>query len=213
MHVVWNLRYDVGLVNLKHTPKRPTDEHAAEADMAWVRAALDGDMAAFETLVRHYRNDVFALSYHFVRNREDAWDLSQEVFIKAYRALSRFRGEAGFKTWLLRIAANHAKDFLKKKRLEIVPFNDALNADAESVGADPGRRLEMTELGQAIDGAVAELPVKQRTAFILREFEDMSYQEMAEVMQCSMGTVMSRLHHARKKLQQALKKKGIVKES
>lgn len=207
------MRYDVGLVNTNHTKKTPTDQLAADSDIAMVRAVLEGDTAAFETLVRRYRNDVYALSYYFVHNREDAWDISQEVFIKAHRSLARFRGDAGFKTWLLRIAANHAKDFLKKKRLDVVPFNDALKADAESPGDTPERRLEMTELGEAIEGAVAELPIKQRTAFVLREFEDMSYQEMANVMQCSIGTVMSRLHHARKKLQKALKKKGIVKES
>jgi len=206
------LRYDVGLVNTNHTTNNPTDSHAADNELEQVRAAQTGDMAAFEVLVRRYRNEVFALSYHFVRNREEAWDISQEVFVKAYRSITYFRGDSGFKTWLLRIAANQSKDFLKKRRLNVVPFDDALKADVESSAESPDRRLEMLELGHTIEKAVATLPEKQRTTFILREYEDLSYQDIANVLNCSVGTVMSRLHNARKNLQLALKRKGIMKE-
>jgi RNA polymerase sigma-70 factor (ECF subfamily) len=175
--------------------------------------AREGDMAAFETLVRRYRNDVYALCYYFTRNREDAWDLSQEVFIKAHRALPGFRGDAGFKTWVLRIAANQSKDHLKKRRLQTTPFEDTWESAATEAGQTPAETMEAKEIGAAIDAAVSRLPLKHRTAFMLREYEGLSYQEMAEVMHCSVGTVMSRLFHARKRLQQMLGPQGFMEDN
>lgn len=182
-----------------------------EALVAWSNA---GEYHAFEELVRRYRNDVYALAYHFVRNREEAWDISQEVFIKAHRALRRFRGESSFKTWLMRITSNQCKDFFKKRRLATVPFDDVVRED-HVVGTedDPRRALEASELGETILAAMDTLSVKHRTAIVLREFEGLSYEEMAEVMECSQGTVMSRLHHARKNLQQELERRGVVLET
>jgi RNA polymerase sigma-70 factor (ECF subfamily) len=191
---------------------RDSAPRAAE-DAALVQRANNGDAQAFEELVRRYRNAVFALSYHFVRNREEAWDISQEVFVKAYRSLKWFRGESSFKTWILRIAANHCKDQLKRRRLDTVSFDDAIRTDAPSALPDPGTSLLASELGAAIETAVATLSAKHRTAFVLREYEGMSYQEMAEVMHCSLGTVMSRLHHARRKLQNVLIRMGVVEDS
>lgn len=185
----------------------------ALTDVSLVDRAKSGDASAFEELVRRYRNDVFALSYHYVRNREESWDLSQEVFVKAHRSLARFREEASFKTWLLRITANQCKDYLKKRRLDTVAFNDALQAEnAPSHILNPDHDLEAQEIGQAIQKSLNGLSHKHRTAFILREFEGLTYEEMAGVMECSLGTVMSRLHHARKKLQKSLRRMGIVGE-
>ncbi len=179
--------------------------------MALAQRAQAGAQDAFEALVRRYRNDVFAVAYHFVRNRETAWDVSQEVFIKAHRGLGKYRGDAAFKTWLLRITANQCKDYLKKRRLDTVAFDDALHArKASSHMPDPAQALESQELGAAILTAVEKLSFKHRTAFVLREFEGLSYEEMAEVMGCSLGTVMSRLHHARKKLQKSLLLMGVA---
>ena len=181
-----------------------------EIDSALVARAQSGDYRAFEELVRRYRNEVFALAHHFVHNREDAWDVAQEVFIKAHRALRHFRGDAAFKTWLMRITSNQCKDYLKKRRLETVPFDEAVETKAGSrAQLDPGRASEARETGEAILKAVDALPMKHRTAFVLREFEGLSYEEMAGVMACSVGTVMSRLHHARKKLQRALTQMGV----
>lgn len=184
-----------------------------DEDGALVAQARTGDFRAFEALVRRYRNDVFALAYHFVRNREEAWDISQEVFIKAHKGLWRFRGESRFKTWLMRITANQCKDFLKKRRLKTVAFDDSLQVrDRPSQGPAPDKALEASELGRAIQTAMDALPAKHRTVFVLREFEGLSYEEMAEVLQCSVGTVMSRLYHARKKLQNLLRKMGAVED-
>lgn len=179
-------------------------------DEALVARAQTGDGAAFEELVRRYRNDVYGLSYHFLRNREEAWDVSQEVFIKAYRSLNRFRGDAGFKTWLLRITANHCKDHFKKRRVPTVSIDAMPSQDFFPSGTDPGRELGNSELGEAIQEALDSLSPKHRMAFVLREFEDMSYKDMASVMECSEGTVMSRLHHARKKLQDKLSRMGFA---
>lgn len=192
---------------------KATPRPAEADDLALAAKTRAGDTAAFETLVRRYRNEVFALSYHFVRNREEAWDISQEVFIKAYRSIAQFRGDASFKTWLMRITANHCKDYLKKKRVNTVSFNEAIETGAPAYAAGPDDRLEHQELGAAIERAVDALPVKHREAFVLREYEGLSYQEMAEVMHCNIGTVMSRLHHARRKLQQALIRMGFVEDA
>lgn len=179
-------------------------------DPELVARAQSGDEPAFEELVRRYRNDVFGLSFHYLRNREEAWDISQDVFIKAYRSLKRFRGDSGFKTWLLRITANHCKDYFKKRRLATVSMDALPTQDFFAGSSDPAKRLRDEELGQAIQAALDGLPAKHRLAFVLREFEDLSYNDMAEVMNCSVGTVMSRLHHARKKLQNKLTLLGYV---
>ena len=176
-----------------------------------VSMASSGSMSAFEELVRRYRNEVYALAYHFTRNREDAWDLSQEVFIKAHRGLASFRGDASFKTWLLRITANQCKDHLKKRRLRVVALEDE-GALERMPAHEPGPadRMESSELGEAIAGCLNALPAKHRMALVLREYQGLSYEEMAEVMRCSVGTVMSRLHHARRKMRNILIRKGIV---
>lgn len=185
--------------------------YAGMTDPELTAVVLSGDKAAFEELVRRYRNDVFRLAYHFLRNREEAWDASQEIFIKAYRALSRFRGDAAMKTWLMRITANHCKDIFKKRRLKTVAIEDVgdHHAAANST-ASPDRALEAKETGAAIEQALEQLSHKHRSAFVLREYEGLSYEQMAEVMGCNMGTVMSRLHHARRKLRVALAQMGVL---
>jgi RNA polymerase sigma-70 factor (ECF subfamily) len=156
---------------------------------------------------------VFGLAYHYVRHREDAWDISQEVFIKAHRAISSFRGDASFKTWLLRIAANRCKDFFKKRRLKTVSL-DAPDYWIQHEGsiAGPEKALASSEVGAQIHEALNGLSEKHRMAFVLRELEGMSYDRMSQVMGCSLGTVMSRLHHARKKLQHSLIAMGVMED-
>ena len=204
-----SLRYDIPMQEQSST--KFSTETATDAVL--VDYAQAGEVRAFEELVRRHRNEVFALGFHFLRNREEAWDISQEVFVKAYRSLKWFRGDASFKTWLMRITANQCKDHFKKRHIDFVPFDEAIQADTPSASMDAKRKLEASELGVAINRAVADLPAKHRTAFVLREYEGLSYQEMAEVMQCSQGTVMSRLHHARRKLQKTLRKMGVLEDS
>lgn len=205
------LVYDVWLVS--DNAKTRNELLRDQPDVSLVARAQTGDLAAFEELVRRYRNDVFRLAYHYLHNREEAWDLSQEVFIKVYRSVGHFRGEANFKTWVLRIAANQCKDYFKKRRLTTVSFDDRIGVEPPGKQLEPGRAVEAQEIGEAIQAALEKLPHKHRAAFVLREFEGLSYEEMSQVMQCSLGTVMSRLHHARKKLQQSLIHMGIAEES
>src|SRR5690606_20769529 len=110
------------------------------------------------------------------------WDVSQEVFIKAYRSIGRFRGDAGIKTWLLRIAANHCKDHFKKRRVPTVSMDAMPTQDYFPAPSDPGKDLVNAELGAAIQSALDGISPKHRLAFVLREYEGMSYKEMADVM-------------------------------
>ena len=190
-----------------------TGSLAEAADSALVARARAGQMVAFEELVRRHRNSVYAMAYRFLRDREEAWDASQEVFIKVHSALGRFRGTASFKTWVFRITANQCKDMLKKRRIKTVALSDVgEGAEAGRPHDEPAAKAQASELGRAIDTALDTLSVKHRTAFVLREYEGLSYEEMAQVMGCSAGTVMSRLHHARKKLQLVLLQMGVVEE-
>lgn len=191
-------------------------------DRALVAHARQGNERAFEELVRRYRNDAYRLAYHFVHDREEAWDVSQEAFIKAYRALWRFRGEAQFKTWLMHIVANQCRDHLRRQRtpvdaqtrerVRVVSLNEGPSQEYTAPSGEPDQIAETHELGQAIEQALASLPHKHRAAFILREYEGLSYEEMARVMGCRMGTVMSRLHHARRKLQEKLVEAGVWRD-
>ena len=191
-------------------PMIETGDNRSALDAGLIARAQAGDISAFEDLVRRYRNEVYALCFYFTRNREDAWDLSQEVFIKAWRALSRFRGDSSFKTWLMRIAANHSKDHLKKRRIQLTEYDDALQVPDNRDNRTPRSEAEAKEIGTAIDAAVRQLPPKLQMAFILREYQGLSYQDMAEVMACNMGTVMSRLFNARRRLQQILAPLGLL---
>ena len=133
-----SLMYDDLPVETKHTTERERLQGAE--DMALVNWARAGEQPAFDELVRRYRNEVYALSYHFVHHRETAWDIAQEAFIKAYRSLNRFRGDAAFKTWLMRITANQCKDYLKKRRIPAAAFDDAIQTEAPSAAPFPRRR-------------------------------------------------------------------------
>ncbi len=148
-----------------------------------------------------------------VRNQEDARDIAQDVFIKAYASLDSFRGQSSFYTWLYRIAVNMTIDFRRKMdRKQESAYDDKREADGaegafvpEPGRFSPERALKDKELGHHIMEAVESLPGEQRTAIVLRELEGLSYKEIAEVMGCSQGTVMSRLFYGRKKLQERLK--------
>jgi RNA polymerase sigma-70 factor, ECF subfamily len=183
-------------------------------DIDLVRRCQAGDSRAFDALVTKYRGKVYAMSYHLVQNETEAWDLSQEAFIKAWRALPNFKGDSAFYTWLFRIAHNVAYDWLRKKKIraEGNEFDDSradhgIAAGAETVprGAPaPDTAMKQAELGQRIREAISQLSPDHQQAILLREVEGCSYEEIATAMNCSVGTVMSRLFYARKKLQEML---------
>ena len=181
-------------------------------DAELVRRTLEGDHEAYRALVNAYQSKVYGIAYGVIHNREDALDIAQEVFIKAFSRLRSFRGSSSFYTWLYRITVNLAIDHARKKRHMVsVDYDDRLLEKAPPEGAPRGRRdanplevLEREELNETIMNAIMELPEEQRATVVLREIEDLSYAEIASVLGCSIGTVMSRLHYGRKKLREKL---------
>ncbi len=181
-------------------------------DAELVRRTLDGDHEAYRALVNAYQNKVYGLAYGVIHNREDALDIAQETFIKAFKKLRSFRGSSSFYTWLYRITVNLAIDYARKKRHMVsVDYDDRLLDETPPEGAPRGTRqanpleaLKREELNATIMRAIMELPEEQRATVVLREIEDLSYAEIASVLGCSIGTVMSRLHYGRKKLRQKL---------
>ena len=193
-----------------------TDKQARAAqnaiDRELVAAAKSGDRHAFGKLVERYQRRVYALTYGIVRQREDAWDVAQEAFVKAYRNLSRFEGNSAFYTWLYRIAYNLSIDALREKaRRETVDvqegriLEEALVKSGRKAHAHPDEMAARRELSTVLQRAMSKLSEKHRAIIVLREIEGLSYEEMAEVLGISKGTVMSRLFHARQNLQSLLR--------
>lgn len=185
----------------------------AEEDRVLVERAQQGDKEAFRQLVQRHQRRAFAIAIGLVRDEQDAREIVQEAFLRVYRNLERFKGGSAFFTWLYRIVTNLAIDLMRKPaRREAELFDNPQLADeADSFtfvsridGADPLDVVRRREIAERIQKALEELPSYHRAVIIMREVEGMSYQEMAEAMQVSKGTIMSRLFHARQKLQKAL---------
>lgn len=171
------------------------------ADGELVAQARKGDAEAFRVLVERYQGRAYSIAYGVVGHREDALDIVQEAFLKAFRMLGGFRGESGFYTWFYRILVNLAIDFRRKVRPVLLEAPDRLG-DARA--SNPVEEVHRGELRAAITAAIAALPPEQQAVIVLREIEGLSYAEIAEVEQVPIGTVMSRLFYARRKLQAAL---------
>ena len=165
-----------------------------------------GDTASFNLLVERYQRRIYALVLGMVHHQEDAWDLAQDIFLKAYQSLKGFQGHSGFYTWLYRIAVNHTIDFKRKKRgnLLIVSEEEIIEKFPD-FSEPPDAKVMSDELRTKLHQALAMLTDDQRTVVVLREIDELSYNEIAQIVQCSIGTVMSRLHYGRKKLQTILK--------
>lgn len=184
------------------------------SDRALVQAAQAGDRHAFSTLVERYRPRVHGMIFNMVRHDADAWDLTQDCFIKAWKALPKFERRANFFTWIYRIAHNVTYDFLRRKRPEtaggfeedwqgshLAPEAELLTPSSEA----PDAGLARGDLREALEKALGELSPAHRQAILLKEVQGLKYHEIAEVMECSTGTVMSRLFYARKRLQELLR--------
>lgn len=182
-------------------------------DAELVIQAQGGSTTAFEALVSRYRGKIYAMTLNMTGSDADAWDLSQEVFIKAWRALPGFAARSQFFTWLYRITHNVVIDWSRKRKIQGgIEFSDAVTAAPEAgavtvprQGPEPDRALENKELGDRIRAALAQLSPEHRTVILLKEVDGLSYQEIAEAAGCAAGTVMSRLFNARKRLQEILR--------
>ncbi len=164
-------------------------------------------MAAFEELVARHRDRIYARAYSMMRNDEVAVDLSQEAWVKGWQRLAQFHGESSFATWMTRIVINLCLDQLRKhhhQRAESIEAMDEESGGVERqmpvITVNPTAGLERGELRQRIDQALGQLSYEHRTSLVLHEFEEMEYREIAKTMGCSIGTVMSRLFYARRKL-------------
>jgi RNA polymerase sigma-70 factor (ECF subfamily) len=191
----------------------PASGRGTPEDHELVRASLDGDGMAYRCLVERYQGRIYAVIFGMVRNREDARELSQDAFVKAYKSLARFRLESSFYTWLCRISMNVAIDHIRRQKLRRTEEFDEGVASRESAGVislahhreDPGRNLERKRMRERILEEIEKLPDDQRQVLVLREIDGLSYKEISTIMDIPEGTVMSRLYYARKKLQTALK--------
>jgi RNA polymerase sigma-70 factor (ECF subfamily) len=181
--------------------------HSAASDEQLVGSAKSGVLAAFEELVARHRDKVYARAFSMMRNEEEALDLSQEAWVKSWQRLAQFQGDASFGTWVTRIVINLCLDRLRKlkrQRSESIEAMDEESGGVErqmpAVTVNPTERLEREDLRKKIDAALGQLSHEHRTVLVLHEFEEMEYKQIAKTMDCSIGTVMSRLFYARRKM-------------
>ena len=172
----------------------------------WISRCQEGDQDALKKIFDSYHKKVYSIAYGVLEHREDALDVVQEVFIKLSRSIKDFKGKSKFYTYLYRMTVNTAIDLARKRKKIFVSSLDqeeGLQVSDETEERPDGILLQKEFRGR-VNAAMRELPVDQRTAIILREVEGLSYQEMAESIGCSIGTVMSRLHYGRKRLRELL---------
>jgi RNA polymerase sigma-70 factor (ECF subfamily) len=190
----------------------PTANANAPAEMLegeLVRRARQGDLNAYDELVKRYQERIYATVYHMTSNHEDANDIAQEAFIKAYQALKSFKGGSSFYTWLYRIAVNKTINFLKQRKnkhhfsLNDLDFNAENNPDLVALISDktPFRDVGLTELQKKLNEGLLKLSEPHRMVVILHDVQGQSHEEIAEIMGCNIGTVRSRLFYARQQLQ------------
>jgi RNA polymerase sigma-70 factor, ECF subfamily len=171
-------------------------------DLELARRSQAGDTEAFGELVTKYRAKIFTMVYRMVCNENDAWDLAQEGFLKAWRSIQQFQGRSSFYTWLYSLTVNLTIDSLRRKGRRVeVELDDAIPSSLPS----PRANYHRNEIRQHINAALAQLSPKHRAVIILKEIEDLQYQEIAKILNLSIGTVMSRLFYGRKQLQSILR--------
>jgi len=196
--------WTVSVVRPEHSPVT-TDGKGGLAELdepALVAACLAGQREAFDIIVERHRRAVYQLCYRFVGNHEDASDLSQDVFIRAFRALGRFRGDSSLGTWLYRIAVNVSLNKVSAKQPQTEPIDARPHLDSRAV--DPSSELLRGERAAQVRAAIACLPKKQRATVILRIYHDLSHEEIAGVLGSSVGAVKANFFHALAKLRNLL---------
>jgi len=192
--------------------RREAKTPAPEEESALVTRARHGDLGAYDELIKRYQERIYATIYHMTSNHEDANDLAQESFLKAYQALKSFKGGSSFYTWLYRIAVNKTINFLKQRKnrqhlsLNDLDFNTEHDPDLVALISDktPRREAGLTELQEKLNAALLKLSEPHRLVVVLHDVQGMSHEEIAKVMDCNIGTVRSRLFYARQQLQAML---------
>jgi len=182
---------------------------APSEDLELVRRSKEGDMSAYDDLVRKYQERVYATVYHMTSNHEDANDIAQETFIKGFQALKSFKGDSSFYTWVYRIAVNKTINFLKQRKNKIhlslndLDFNAENDPDLVALVSDktPRRDIALSELQEKLNAAMLKLSEVHRLVVALHDVQGLSHEEIGKIMDCNIGTVRSRLFYARQQLQ------------
>ena len=190
----------------------PELQQEADSDGVLVKRVQAGEVAAFDTLICKYRERVFGVIYNMTSNREDAADLTQDAFIKAFQSINRFQGQSSFFTWLYRIAVNSTLTHLRKSRLRSFFSFEKINEEDKSAEvidkitdkAGVEREVLIKELQEKLNEAMQKLSTKHRTVVTLFEIDGLSHEDIVDVVGCSVGTVRSRLHYAKQLLQSEL---------
>lgn len=185
-----------------------------------VKQSIQGDTRAFEKLVAQYQNKIYALAYRYMGNEEDAYDMAQEALIKAFRSLRSFKGNSSFSTWLYRVTTNVCLDELRRRKRRIVPLSldeplatrEGDEVEKEIADSSPGVDIlyEQKEFAQYIQELLNEMKPEHKTAIVLRDVMEFSYEEIAEILNCSMGTVKSRISRAREVLRKKLSERELL---
>ena len=185
-----------------------------------VKKSLQGDTAAFEELVAQYQSKVYALAYRYMGNEEDAYDMSQEAFIKAFRSLRSFKGDSSFGTWMDRVTTNVCLDELRRRKRRVATLSldeplatkevDEVEKELPDTSPTADIVYEQKEFSQYIQSILDQMKPEHKSAIILRDIMELSYEEIAEVLNCSMGTVKSRLSRAREALRKKLAEKELL---
>jgi RNA polymerase sigma-70 factor (ECF subfamily) len=199
----------------EHGGSAESPDANGDEDYALLARAQSGELRAFDELVTRHRAKVFAMIRNMTHNEADAWDLSQEVFIKAWNALPRFEARARFSTWIYRIAHNAVYDWSRRRKVEAAgelddgiferDLIDTASRTTPYAADTPDAAMAGGELRLKIEAALAKLTPEHREVVLLKDVQGLAYKDIADVMKTSIGTVMSRLHYARKKLQTLLK--------
>jgi RNA polymerase sigma-70 factor (ECF subfamily) len=187
----------------------PVEDHAAADDLELVQRAQQGELPAYDELMRRYQERVYATIYHMTANHDDANDLAQETFIKGYTALKSFKGDSSFYTWVYRIAVNKTINFLKQRKnrthlsLNDLDFNAEHDPDMVALVSErtPRRDAGLTELQEKLNAAMMKLSEVHRLVVTLHDVQGLSHEEIGKIMDCNIGTVRSRLFYARQQLQ------------
>jgi len=200
----------VDSLNLK--PEEIPEEESGPSDDELVLKSQQGDMRAFDELVERYHGKIYGLTYNMTSNREDAEDLTQEVFVKAFEALPRFRGKSSFYTWLYRIAVNKTINYRKKRNRKRALSLDQFDQDIKTddiyhdltAKGSPLRNISLSELQEKLNEALQHLSEKHRTVVVMHDMQGIPHDEIAKVVGASVGTVRSRLFYARRQMQTEL---------
>jgi len=198
--------------NLNPKPEEASEEEAGPPDTELVLQSQQGDVRAFEMLVERYHGKIYGLTYNMTSNREDAEDLTQEVFMKAFEALPRFKGKSSFYTWVYRIAVNKTINYRKKRNrkraLSLDQFDQDIKTDDTyhelTAKGSPLRNISLSELQEKLNEALQHLSEKHRTVVVMHDMQGIPHDEIAKVVGASVGTVRSRLFYARRQMQTEL---------